>query len=132
MIYNFTLGAALNTPSTSPAKQTLHLTHGIIHKLDILFPPGCLGLVGISIHTALHQVWPSNPDEYFTSDAETISYRENYQLLYEPFELESWVYNIDDTYNHNVILRIGILPVSVVSPWLQSYDERLLAALGVG
>jgi len=130
MIYNFSVSVATTNTATAPLKTTHKLTHGIIHKLDIVFPPGCLGLVGIAIFNGLHQLWPTNPTEYFISDDETISFREHYELIEEPFELYSVGYTMDDTYDHTIVLRIGILPVYILAPWLQSYDERIRAALG--
>jgi hypothetical protein len=130
MIYNFTILSSKNGNKNSPDIMDLKVCNGVIHKLDILFPPGCAGLVGIAIHSAIHQIWPSNPGEFFSSDAETISFREHHAITTEPYLLQAYYYNEDDTYDHEIIVRLGILPVSVVAPWLQSYNERLLAALG--
>lgn len=131
MIYNFTIIAEKGGSASSPEIFDMVMTHGIIHKIDVLFPPGSLGLTGVSIHNALHQVWPTNTDEYFTSDAEVISFREHHPLSEAPYSLQAYHYNTDDTYDHTIIIRIGILPDYVIAPWLLSYDERLRAALGV-
>ena len=130
MIYNFSFTSQKYVAGNTMNIETLKLCYGVIHKLDILFPAGCAGLVLCSVHSALHQIWPSNTDEYFSSDDEVISFREHRPLLTEPYSLELWHFNTDDTYNHSITVRIGILPVNVIAPWLLSYDERIAAALG--
>lgn len=130
MIYNYPIVTPANTAINDLQITPIKLAYGVIHKLDVMFPPGCVGLVGLAIHTALHQVWPTNTGDFFVADGETISFRESHALLFEPWELHVKTYNLDDTYSHTVHVRIGILPPEVVAPWLQSYNERVLAAIG--
>ena len=52
------------------------------------------------------------------------------QHLIEPYELQAYTWNTDDTYDHLIIIRIGILPVHVAAPWLMSFDERIHSILG--
>jgi hypothetical protein len=98
--------------------------------VEIVFPPGCVALVGLLIKDGLHQVWPTNAGDFFQSDNERISFREHHPMLYEPFELQAITWNNDETYYHSIIIRIGILPVRVLAPWLLSYEERYLQTLG--
>jgi len=130
LIYNFQITVPANTAITVPVEQDLKLTHGVVHKLDINFPPGCVGLVGIGIFNAIHQVWPTNPEEMFFADDETISFREHYELITDPYILTARLYNLDDTFEHTITVRIGILPVTILSPWLLPYSEQLQAVLG--
>lgn len=126
MIYNYKITIPKDTAETNLFEQDIKLTHGIIHKVEFLFPPGPVGLAGIAIFDAIHQVWPTNTGTYFISDNETISYPEHHPILIEPFLLRAKAYNTDDTYEHSITVRIGILPIEVLAPWLQSYDKRLL------
>jgi len=119
MIYRFSITTA-KSPATSVSAQQctrLKLRKGVIHKIDIVFPPGCLALLHVHINDALHQVWPTNPSQSFASDSETISFQEYFPIDYEPYELQAWTYNDDDTYSHEVIIRIGLLPEHIVSPF---------------
>ena len=119
MIYRFGITTA-PSPATSVLNKQytrLKLQKGVIHKIDIVFPPGCLTLLHLHINDALHQVWPTNPDENFASDSETISFEEHFVIDYEPYELQAWTWNDDDTYSHQVIIRIGLLPEAIVSPF---------------
>jgi len=109
MIYDFEISTPANTARTAPVETTLELTPGVIHKLDILFPPGPAGLLHMVIMRELTQLWPSNPDGNFASDDEVISYPEYYDLLEAPHELQAVTWNEDDTYDHIVHVRFGIL-----------------------
>jgi hypothetical protein len=130
MFYNFRLLALTYGAEIFLSKTTLQVTHGILHKVDIVFPSGCHGWVGVRIYDNTHQILPTNLDEWFTADNETITFREHFPILTEPYELYAQVYNVDTLFPHTVILRLGILPVRVLAPWLLSYDERTRAALG--
>jgi hypothetical protein len=130
MIFNKEVQTEIYTSQVTYQKTKFKLCHGIIHKLDIVFPPGCLGLVFCAIYDNTHQVWPSNPDGYFRSDAEIISFREHLPFLTAPYELNVITFSVDDTYSHAIVVRVGVLPVQVLAPWLLSYDERVRAALG--
>ena len=130
MIFNKTVYTEIYTDQTDYTKTKFKLCHGIIHKLDIVFPPGCLGLVICTIYDNTHQVWPSNPDGYFQSDSEIISFREHLPFITDPYELNIYTFSVDDTYQHAITVRVGILPVRVLAPWLLSYDDRVRAALG--
>ena len=130
MIYYFPISIPKNTPIADLYLEDIKLTHGVIHKVEFLFPPGPVGLAGIAVFDAIHQVWPSNTGEFFSSDDETISYPEHLPLIVEPYLLTAAAYNLDDTFEHTITVRIGILPIEIIAPWMQSYDKRLLNILG--
>lgn len=110
MIFSFDISTSANTAEANRVKTDLKLTRGVIHQIDIVFPPGCAGLLYVAINHGLYQVWPTNTGEYFHTDAETISFREHYELIFPPYQLSVYTHNLDDTYNHSVIIRLGILP----------------------
>lgn len=112
MIYRFeisTKGEGKYT-ITNKKKTVLRLCRGVIHQIDIRFPPGPQGYLKLHINRAAHQVWPSPSGQYFATDNEPISFREHYELVFAPLQLEAWTWNDDDTYEHLVIIRLGILP----------------------
>jgi len=125
MVYSFAITTPANTPQASKKKTDLKLTLGIIHQLDIVFPTGCAGLAYIAINHGLHQVWPTNPEEYFHTDGETITFKEFYELTTEPYILSVYTYNLDDTHSHTVIVRLGILKKSELQGlWLPWHEEE--------
>ena len=65
MIYVAQLSIAASTLPTSPTIEDLCVTRGLVYKLEVQFPSGCQGLVGVSIYDGAYQVWPSTPDKWF-------------------------------------------------------------------
>lgn len=110
MIYRFAISTPANTTKLNKQKTRMKVTRGVIHQLDIVFPPGPNGLLHLQINAGQNQVWPTNPEEEFASDNDIISFREHNELMLEPYRLEAYTWNLDDTYAHTVIVRIGILP----------------------
>jgi len=108
MIYRFGITTPANTTSSGKKRTDLKITAGIIHQLDIVFPPGPQGLLHVQINRGLYQIWPSNPDESFAADNDKISFPEHYEITNDPYRLEAYTWNDDDTYAHSLILRFGI------------------------
>jgi len=126
MIYVFPFTVQKNTTQQNQQLKRLKLCYGIIHQIDIVFPTGCVGLVHCHIDDALHQIWPTNPDATFHGDGEVISGKEFYELAVEPFELQLWAWNEDDTYDHTIVVRFWIL-----KPWeLSAFSEKMWAYRG--
>lgn len=116
MIYVFDYETEKIKYATEKLKTVLQLTHGVTYKLDVVFPPGPAHLLHVQIKDALHPVWPSNPDADFAGDNHTISFDDEYPLTQPPFTLQAYTWNEDDTFNHRVIIRIGVKPIAIVEP----------------
>lgn len=125
MIYRFGITTSANTTEANATETDLPLGHGIIHKIDIYFPPGCSGLLHVVIRDALHQVFPFNRGESFAGNGETISFLEHLSLEAEPYELRAYTWNEDDTYDHDCIIRIGLLKKEFITPELMTWSEKL-------
>jgi len=127
MIYSFAIETAITYSATNKLKTDLKLTAGIVHQIDIVFPTGCAGFLYVAINHGLHQVWPTNPNESFHTDGETISFKEFYELVGTENEMFVYTYNLDDTYAHSVIIRLGILKQSEIQglwlPWSEEVYE---------
>lgn len=114
MIYVFDFETVKNTAATAKQKTVLELERGITYKLDIVFPPGPAHLLHVQIRDTLHPVWPTNADSSFAGDNEVITFNDEYPLLEPPYQLEAYTWNLDDTYDHRVIIRIGIKAIGVI------------------
>ncbi|NVM22315.1 MAG: hypothetical protein HWN68_11115 [Desulfobacterales bacterium] len=102
-----------NTPASDPYKHILKVTKGLIYKIEFQFPRGCAGLTHIVIFDGGHQAWPYDPGVDFYGDNWVISFDETYLIDAEPFEFDIFGYNLDDTYNHTVQVRLGIVSKEV-------------------
>jgi len=112
--YNLTITAGRNR--RSPATQELQLARGIIHKVEVIFPPGCHHQVFVVIRRGLNQVFPTNPDGQFKGNAFPISYPVWYPMEDGPFLLKAYGWAPLTTFAHTVTIRLGILPRAVLMP----------------
>jgi len=121
VFYDFSFTIPANTPQNSPAELRCKLTQGITHRVEISFPPGCAGLVYLQIFDNAHQVYPTNPGGSFKTDSYTIAFNDYYELKSEPYTLRLVGWNEDDTYDHTLEVRFGILEEKYIKP----YEEEM-------
>jgi len=112
--YSFTIPA--NTAKSAPHTKAAKLTQGIIHRVEIVFPSGCAGLAHCVIREGLHQRWPTNPEGSFNFDSYNLAFNEFLEFTRKPYTLTLVGWNLDDTYDHTLEVRIGILPANVLMP----------------
>lgn len=124
MIYRFGITTPASTLPTDKQRTDLKIAPGVIHQIDLTFPSGPQGYLHCQINHGLFQVWPTNPDEDFASSNEKISFKEFYEILPGENLLYVYTWNLDDTYPHKVIIRIGVLPKEALDPWLTPWSER--------
>lgn len=110
MLYSFSLEIPANTPETSPVEKEINLTWGVVTRVEVEFPPRCVGLAKVKILHRRHQLWPTNMDAWFYTDGKVIAFDEYYELFEMPVLFTLLGYNDDDTYPHTPIIRINILP----------------------
>ena len=118
MFYVRTITVPANTSKSNPYRETLLAVKGVIHRVIVYIPPGHLGLAGLRILHENTTIAPTNPDGWFRGDDVTFDYNEFYELRSFPALLEFEGYNLDDTYDHEFVVGIGILPKSVLMPFM--------------
>lgn len=116
MFYDFSFTIPVNKAKASPHTEAVKLCHGIIHRVEIGFPPGCAGLVNCVIKEGLHQHWPTNPEGSFKADGYTIGFNEHLEFTREPYILTLVGWSPGTTYPHTIEVRIGILLARVLMP----------------
>lgn len=124
MLYDFSITTSTTASETSKQVTILSLLYGIIHLLEVEFPPGSTGQLHVQIFRSIHQIWPTNIDGNFHSDGHAISSREYYPLIDEPFELEVHTWNDSTDQTREVIIRIGILPPEVLAGYIGLRAEK--------
>lgn len=109
MFYRYSLTVPASTAQSAPVETIMRLTYGIVHQVEIGFPPGCAALVHVSIHRYEHQAWPTNPDEQFAWDDYNVRITgEEFPLLAAPFTLYLRAWSEDTSYAHTITARIGL------------------------
>jgi hypothetical protein len=104
---------SVTTPASKVASSPLvtpwDLVQGMIYKVEIMFPPGSLGLCGVSINNANHRLYPADDSEWFLGDNISISFDDEYMFTSETKQLELHTYNLDTVFSHLVQVRLGIV-----------------------
>lgn len=113
MIYTANITTPANTAQTNLLRTRMHVTKGLVFKVEFYFPPGSAGLMGVAVFDGLYQVWPSTVGDFFVSDDETISFDDMYLKEAAPYELQCYSYNEDDTHNHFMAVRVGLVSSEV-------------------
>ena len=113
MIYVANINTEKNTAKSSPKVTYLKLTKGLIYRCSFQFPRGPSGLVGLAVFQGLFQMWPSSVGEYFIADDETINFDDLFIFEDAPYDLAIKTYNEDETYDHVVSVRIGLVSKEV-------------------
>lgn len=113
MIYTANITTPKDTAPTALKKSTLHVTKGLVYKVEFYFPSGSAGLMGVAVMDGLYQVWPSNVGEFFVGESQVIAFDDLYLKESAPFEFQCYTYNTDETYEHFVSVRIGLVSSEV-------------------
>ena len=131
MFYDFSFTIPANTPKYPLYTIEAKLSHGIIHRVEVTFPRGCAGLAHLRIKKGLFQVWPLNPTGDFSANRYTIAFNDFYKLYSAPYLLTLHGWNLDDTFQHELQIRFGVLPAEVLLPeeTFTAAFKKLLARL---
>lgn len=116
MFYRYSLTVPANTAEKDALTLEMQVWKGVIYRVMIMFPTGPSGLLRCQIIEGLASRWPTNSDESFGADGETVDFKEYLEIDSPPalFKLRAW--NLDDTYEHTVYIRLGVLPKWALLP----------------
>lgn len=106
MIYQACVVTDISTPAESPKETPLYVTKGLVYKVELFFPPGSCGYLGVSIWDGGYQVWPATNNQWFRGAQVLLSYEDLYLKEVAPYEFRVKTYNEDDSYVHEVYVRI--------------------------
>ena len=115
--FSFSITTPANIAEKTPLRTKVDLCPGVVHLVRVRIPPGSAGLLHIVINHHLHQIAPANAGENFHGDNDPIEYREWYELEGQDTELEVVTWNEDDTFEHEILIQLGVLPAEVLLPY---------------
>lgn len=90
--------------------------------MQIDFPWGCAGLVGVRIVFYEHQLYPTNHTAWFIGNDSTIIFDCDFLIAqgWNAFKVEG--YNEDDFHSHTPVVNFNVLPVAGMpigfEPWV--------------
>lgn len=109
MIFAKTINVPATTPTATPLVTPWHLASGLIYKVEIYFPPGPCGLVGVAVQSAIHRLYPFGESEWFIGDNVTISFDDEMSFNIATKQVEIWTYNLDEKFAHSIQVRMGLI-----------------------
>ena len=109
MVFSKTVDTPANTAKTSPLESWMGISRGLLYRMQVMFPSGCVGLVGSKLYEGAHQIYPVTVDEWFVGNNETIDFEDLYFITTLNTKLRILTYNEDDLYDHKVYFRIGLV-----------------------
>jgi len=115
-------GRALNNPIISPIK----ISKGLLHKIDVFFPPGNRCRAFVTFNQATHQLLPTNPDGYLKGDALTISGEVFLYLPEPPFVIDVHGFSPDAVFNHTVYYCLWMKLPWQMSPFSDELYDLIL------
>jgi hypothetical protein len=128
MFYAFTHTITAADIESNPHEETLKLTAGVIHQVDILFQDGCDHKAKVQVYQAGHQIWPTNPGGALVANASVISFREFLELESGAAELTAKIWGDGVITGVDVIIEIGVLPGKIIRPF--QLEDLLNLAMG--
>ena len=108
MIYTASIDTVKNTAKAAAQVTRLSVAKGLVYRVEVEFPPGCCGLLHCQIFDGSYQVYPTSRDDSFHSDARNIGFDDCYLKQAAPFEFTIRTWNLDETWDHAVQVRIGL------------------------
>ncbi|KKL24256.1 hypothetical protein LCGC14_2417140 [marine sediment metagenome] len=108
MSYSKQLEIPASTLKTAPASIDIEIPPTLVDRVEITFPSGCVGLVGVRFQFQGRVIWPYNPDGWFRGNGQTVIFSPNIELVDQPNTLTIEAYNDDDTYKHTVYVIIDV------------------------
>ncbi len=109
MVYQATVNTPANTTIYAPVRTTLQVTKGLVYRFHLYMPHGAMGYHHVQVHDGSYQIWPTTPGEWFWGDGIEVSWEDIYFKSSEPFTFQIVTFNEDTTYDHRIIVDIGMV-----------------------
>lgn len=122
MFYEWIFTISAGTEEADPTKEPLQMDSGVIVGMSVYNPPGAQRLCRCNIREELSVLWPGNKAAYIATDGQEVNWREHYPLKSPGHRLILHAWNIDDTYDHDLVVRINVLPSLIATPGLIMRD----------
>lgn len=108
MIYQKTITVTKNTTKDNMMMTKLQLCKGLLYKINLYFPPGSCGLLGLAVYESGSRIYPIDDNEFFIGDNINYSFDDTRDISDQPYIYDIYTYNIDTIYDHTCIIQIGL------------------------
>lgn len=111
MVFSYAVTTPINTPEATPLKTTINITHGVIHRWQIYFPPGLWGQCGLRIEKGSEYILPTNPEAKILGDNFVFQGEDFIYISDHPFVLDVFSWNTDTEYPHTIYIHVFMKPL---------------------
>ncbi len=108
MSYSQRLTIPADTAESDPESVIIPVSTCVINRVELTFPSGCVGLVGVWFEYLDHQIWPTNTGGRYRGNGQTIRINPNFEIKEPPFEITMYGFNEDDTYQHIIYVVLDV------------------------
>lgn len=109
MIFQATISTAASTTKGAYKLTRLRLTTGLVYRIEVEWPPPGSGLAGVAIFDGSLQLWPATAAEWFIDNGLLVGFDDLFLKEAPPYEFQIRTYNLDDTFAHSVMVRVGLV-----------------------
>lgn len=109
MIYEKEITVPPNTARNNRQRTTFKITAGVLHFIEIHFPPGCCNLVKAALNLGGVQIFPSTKGMDLAGDTWPVRFEDYLPIEAGRNYLTVYTWNEDDFYSHTLRIRVGIL-----------------------
>uniref|UniRef100_A0A6H2A2S2 Uncharacterized protein n=1 Tax=viral metagenome TaxID=1070528 RepID=A0A6H2A2S2_9ZZZZ len=95
-----------NTALADKVQRDIKPGGQVLTRIEVVFPPGCAALARSQLFQGGFQVHPANPGGYAASDGEPVTADLRYDMEQNAGGWYWYVWNLDDTYPHELTLRL--------------------------
>lgn len=127
-LYEFDLTVPANTLASAPVSAEHLLTPGLVTRLAVQFPAGCVSMVLAQVLREGSVVWPNNPDSAAKANGFVIESATEIDVSDRPYSLIARAWSPGTTYPHVLTFRYEVRPQALVDADRQSVG--LLGKLG--
>ncbi|MGH9071242.1 MAG: hypothetical protein ACRDX8_08805 [Acidimicrobiales bacterium] len=108
-VYSFNATVEADTPAGSPTTTPTEFAPGTVGELELVFPDGCAGLVGVRITNAYGQVIPYAHGQWIRGNNEVLRLPLEGYIQSGSWQVEA--YNEDAVYPHTLMVRYLVTEV---------------------
>lgn len=125
--HSFTI--AKSTPESARAIERFKVSGGILSRVLIGFPPGCLGLAHAVLFYQDYMIEPWNRDGSFYGDDYIFDFECEHLISPPDTEITAQGWNLDDDNPHTILLGFDVTQPPEFTP--EEELAKLNAALGI-
>lgn len=109
MVFSLTVLTPSGIIQSHPQVTPIKLFKGLIYHVELYFPPGSSGLMGVQLSAGGHQMYPFNRESWFIGDDVLFKYDDLEYFTISTSQLDIITYNVDSQFSHEVMINIGLL-----------------------